>query len=67
MVSVAVLPVSGVAAGRASTVDQRARFGPAALPARGHRPVLAVDNAGVRLARSHCPYRLHRTVTILTS
>ncbi len=29
------------------------RSGPGALPARGHRPVLAVDNASVGLARSH--------------
>ena len=29
------------------------RSGPGALPAQGHKPVLAVDDARVRLARSH--------------
>ena len=29
------------------------RSGPGALPAQGHKPVLAVDDARVRMARSH--------------
>ena len=47
-----VLPVSGVAAvGQAPSNSEPIRSG--TLPAQGHRPVLAVDDASVRLARSH--------------
>ena len=47
-----VLPVSGVAAvGQAPSNSEPIRSG--RPPAQGHRRVLAVDNASVRLARSH--------------
>ena len=57
---------TGIRALRQSGKHRRtaSRSGPGALPAQGHRPVLAVENASVRLARSHVhtglPERLQR-------
>ena len=48
-----VEPVSERCGSLASIVEQRADPVRARLPAEGHRPLLAVDNASVRSARSH--------------